>query len=222
MLQPNKKPQTIPQSRTETRPDGVLYAVAGFSRSGKTTWVAHQVKKARRLLVWDYPKGEWATRYKCRRVSTFEELRRCVVPGAKPERIAFMRVSETPDEDFQAWARLAWVYVRAHGAPVIAEELSSVTNPGKAPAAWGNICRMGLGYGSDIYAITQRPAESDKTSLGNASVVHCGIMGTLEDRKTMARYLDVSLAEVEALRQFQWIERDRRDFALRRGVVKRA
>jgi hypothetical protein len=219
MLQ-NNKPQTPPQSRTEQRPDGVLYAVAGFSRSGKSTWVAHQVKKARRLFVWDYPKGEWATRYKCRRVSSLAELKQCLAPGAKPERIAFMRISETPKEDFEAWARLAWVYVRMYGGIVIAEELSSVTEPGKAPPAWGNICRMG--YGSDIYAITQRPAESDKTSLGNAQVIHCGIMGTLDDEKTMAKYLRVSLAEVQALKQFQWIERDRRDFALRRGIVKRA
>lgn len=213
-----KKPNA---RRHEKRRDGVLYAVAGFSRSGKTTSVANQVQSERRLLVWDYPKGEWATRYRCRRVSSFQELAQCVVPGAKPERIAFMRVSESPYDDFENWSRLAWIYVQAHGGPVVAEELSSVTHPGKAPPAWGNINRMGLGYGSDIFAITQRPAESDKTSLGNASVIRCGIMGTIEDRKTMARYLDVSVAEVNALRQFQYIERDRRTFQLRHGTVKK-
>jgi hypothetical protein len=208
------------RARREKRRDGVLYAVAGFSRSGKSTWVAHEVRDARRLLVWDYPKGEWSTRYGCRRVFNFEALRASVIPGAAPERIAFMRTSETPEEDFQAFCRFAWIYVRAFGAPLVVEELSSVTSPGKAPAAWGNICRMGLGYGADIYAITQRPAESDKTSLGNASVIHCGLMGTLDDRKTMAKYLDVPLRDVETLKQFHWIERDRRDFALRRGVVR--
>jgi hypothetical protein len=199
----------------------VLYAVAGFSRSGKTTWVADRLASARRLLVWDWPKREWAVKYRCRRVESFEELRAAVLPGAPPARIAFSRISETPDADFEAWARLAWVYVRAHGAPVVAEELSSVTNPGKAPAAWGNICRMGLGFGSDIYAITQRPAESDKTSLGNAQVIHCGLMGTLDDRRTMARYLDVPLQAVEVLKQFEWIERDRRTGALTSGRTRK-
>jgi hypothetical protein len=221
VLAPNNK-TPAPTPKLEKRADGTLYAVAGFSRSGKSTWVDQKTRGARRLLVWDYPKGEWAIRFKCRPVSSFEELAAIVRCGSKPERIAFMRVSEQPEEDFQTWSRLAWIYVQAHGAPLAAEELSSVTHPGKAPAAWGNICRMGLGYGSDIYAVTQRPAESDKTSLGNAGVIHCGIMGTLDDRKTMAKYLDVSLAEVQALKQFEWIERDRRNFALTRGKVKKS
>lgn len=219
MLFKKKPPPAPKRPRTERRPDGVLYAVTGASRlAAKTTWTAQQLAGERRLLVWDY-KGEWSTRYRCRRVTTLRELEACVVPSAPPARIAFHQVSGMVAQ-FDAFCRLAWVYVRAHGAPLIVEETASVTTPGKAPAAWGDICRLGLGFGSDIYALTQRPAESDKTALGNATVIHCGVMGTPDDRRTMAKYLDVDVADVAALQRLEWIERDKRTGELARGFVR--
>lgn len=195
--------------RMESRPDGRLIAVTGASRSGKSTRVARDVRKARRLLVWDYPKGEWAARYNCRRVTSFRELAELTRPGARPARIAFHPGAvRDPAAAFDAWAWIAFGYGQAHGAPIIAEELSSVTHPGKAPAGWGNLCRMVLGYGSDLYAVTQRPAESDKTALGNASIVHVGRFTIPDDRVTMARYLGASVAEVAALQPFEYLERD--------------
>jgi len=214
-MQNPKPPQP---RRLERRPDGRLIAVAGGSRSGKTVWTAQQVKREPRLLVWDAPKGEWARVYNCRRVSDFRELAKLVLPGAPPSRVAFMRVSENLPGDFETWARLAFVYIQAHGAPVVAEELASVTQPGKAPAAWGNICRMCMGYGADVYAITQRPAESDKTALGNAVLIHSGRFNTPRDRATMAEYLDVPVQEVAAMLPLQFIERHA-DGTMLRGAV---
>lgn len=212
------KRSPAPAVRREKRPDGTLYAVAGASRSGKTAWIAQRVAREQRLLVWDYPKGEWGIKLRCRRVTDFRELAQLVVPGAPPARLAFARRSETAEQDFAAFCRIAWVYVVAHGAPLVVEETASVTHPGKAPAPWGNIIRMGLGYGSDIYAVTQRPAESDKTALGNATVVHCGRLQIPDDRATMARYLDVPVADISALRPLQFIERHASG-ALVRGMV---
>lgn len=152
-------------------------------------------------------------------MSSLAELARCVVPGAPPERIAF-HVLNNQAGLFDSFCRLAWIYIRAHGAPLAVEETSSVTTPGKAPAAWGDICRLGLGFGSDLYALMQRTAESDKTALGNATVIHCGVMGTPADRRTMAQYLDVDVAVVAALRRLEWIERDKRTGELARGFVR--
>jgi hypothetical protein len=169
------------------------------------------------LLVWDIKNGEWATRYGCRRVSSLGELRE-LVKSPKPARLAFY----TPvgmRAQFDAFCRLAWVWMRLTGGTLIAEETASVTSPGKAPEAWGDICRQGMGFGCDVYAITQRPAESDKTALGNALLIHCGMMGTPRDRSTMAEYLDVNADEVGALKPLEWIERDRRTHAVSRGRV---
>jgi hypothetical protein len=205
---PKSDPQTPNNARRrERRPDGILYAIAGASRSGKSVWTAQQVAREPRLLVWDYPKGQWGREFGCRAVSDFRVLAKLVLPGAPPTRIAFMRVSESPAQDFETWARLAWIYVQAFGAPLVSEELATVTSPGKAPPAWGNICRMGMGYGSRIYAITQRPAESDKTFIGNAAVIRAGRFNLESDEQMMAKYLKVPHAEVSALKPLQFIER---------------
>lgn len=187
------------------RPDGRLVAVAGASRSGKTHWTAQQVKACRRLLVWDY-KGEWHLRYRCRRVRTFAELAQLVKSNAAPARLAF-HVPWMDADRFALFCRFAWLWVRQGEGTLVVEETASVTSPGKAPQAWGEILRMGLGYGCNVFALTQRPAESDKTALGNASIVHCHRMGTLDDRKYMAKLLDVELGQVQALRPRDWIER---------------
>lgn len=197
------EPRTAPS--IVKRPDGRLVAVTGASRSGKTHWTAQQVRDCRRMLVWDY-KGEWFIRYRCRRLRSFAELREAVKSTAPPARLAFH--CEFMDGDaFDLWCRYAWLWVRQAEGTLVVEETASVTSPGKAPRAWGEILRMGLGYGCNVFALTQRPAESDKTALGNASIVHCHRMGTMTDRKYMAQLLDVDVSMVQALKPREWIER---------------
>lgn len=196
---------TRPAPLIVKRPDGRLVAVAGASRSGKTHWTAQQVMASRRLLVWDY-KGEWSIKYRCRRVRSFRELRELVKSTAAPARLGF-HVPFMDAAKFDLFCRFAWLWVRQGEGELIVEETASVTSPGKAPQAWGEILRMGLGYGCNVFALTQRPAESDKTALGNASIVHCHRMGTLDDRKYMAKLLDVELRQVQDLKPRDWIER---------------
>ena len=122
--------------------------------------------------------------------------------------------------EFEIFAALAWVWIRQARGALIIEELAAVTSPGKAPAAWGQVCRAGLRYGPRIFAITQRPAESDKTAIGNATLVHCHQLAREADERYMARELRVDPAELGKLRPLDWIERDRRTGAHRRGRVK--
>lgn len=200
------RPIQQPIKRTERRRDGKLYGVVGKSRSGKTVWTARQVEQARRLLVWDY-KGEWFRVYKCRRVESLAELAQCCKPGAKPERLAFSTVGMNRDV-FATFCKLAFVWLRCAQGVLVIEETASVTTPSKAPDAYGDILRMGLGFGCDIYALTQRPQESDKTAYGNATVLHCHMLGTDDDRKYIAKkFLSVDVRMVEALKPLQWIER---------------
>lgn len=188
------------------RPDGKLYAIAGASRSGKTAWLAQHVENRARMLVWDY-KREWFLRYRCRHVETIEELASVVRPGARPERVAFASM-DMSREAFDVFCRLAFVWLRSDVGALVIEETASVTSPGKAPAAWGNILRMGLGFGCDIYAVTQRPQESDTTAFGNASVLHCHRLARDADRRYMAREMDLPKSRIDALQPLQWIERD--------------
>jgi hypothetical protein len=209
------KTRSAPQ--LERRPDGTLYVVTGASRTGKTTWVAERVASARRLLVWDSV-GEWGDRFNCTRVDSVFQLAQLVKPGAPARRLAF--ASPVTADNFAAWCRLAWVYLRADLATLVVEELSDVTSPGKAPTPWGEIIRKGLRYGPEVYALTQRPSESDKTSIGNASVLHVHAMARVEDAAYMARELRGTVAEVDSLMPFEWIERDRRTHSTTRGKLR--
>lgn len=204
------KQQTItPPARVlrQRRPDGKLYGVLGKSRSGKTVWTARQVETARRLLVWDY-KNEWWRLFGCRRITSLHELGACVKPGAPVERLAFCSPGMTDREVFDRFCRLAFVWLQVDIGSLIIEETSAVTTPSKAPAAYGDILRMGLGFGCDIYALTQRPQESDKTAYGNATVLHCHMMQTDDDRLYVAKkLLGVPVDQFAALQPLQWIER---------------
>lgn len=177
-----------------------------------------QVERVCRLLVWDY-KSEWWMRYRCRRVTSLQGLAECVRPGALPERIAFCAPGMSDRKVFDAFCRLAFVWLRVDVGTLVFEETASVTSPSKAPAAYGDILRMGLGFGCDIYALTQRPQESDKTAYGNATVLHCHQLATAGDRRYIARnFMDVSVDDLAALKPLQWIERHN-DGAVRRGAV---
>lgn len=199
------------------RPDGALIVVAGASRSGKTLWTQQQVAADRRVLVWDRM-SEWGDRYGCRRVATFAELRELVKPGAPVERLAFYQPGMV--EHFDTFCALAWVWLRAARGALVVEELAHVTTPGRAPGMWHEILSAGLRYGPRIFALTQRPAESDKTSIGNATLIHCHQMARAADERYMAAELRCEPERLAALRPLQWIERDRRSGELRAGTVK--
>lgn len=187
-----------------SRPDGELVVVTGASRSGKTSYVVQRVAHAPRLLLWDT--GDDARRYDCELIRTAAELRARIAAGPKLDRIAYAPTD--PRAEFDFFCRLAWAWIRQARGALVVEELADVTHAGKAPAAWGAICRKGLRYGPTIYAITQRPSESDKTALGNASLVVCHRMARAKDELYMADELRVPVAQVQALQPFQWIARD--------------
>ena len=111
------------------------------------------------------------------------------------------------------------VWMKAAPGSLVVEELADVTSPGKAPEGWGELIRKGRHYGGSIYALTQRPAESDKTIAGNADIIHTGRLSFPRDRKTMAEYLDVPVSKITALPSLHWIERDMRTRELRTGVL---
>lgn len=219
MRSPKSDPSNPQRPQRQKRPDGTLYVVTGASRTGKTTWVAERVARARRLLVWDGAE-EWQLRFHCRRVSSIQELAQWVKPGAPPLRLAFCAPC-TP-ENFGAFCRLAWIFIRVDLGTVVVEELADVTSPGKAPVYWGELVRKGLRYGPEIYALTQRPSESDKTAMGNASVLHVHQMAREEDCKYMARELRCDPLEVDKLKPFQYLERDRRTRVMSTGAVRAA
>jgi hypothetical protein len=162
--------------------------------------------------------GEWGARYRCKPLHSFAQLRDWAKPTAGDGRLAFYMPGMV--EHFETWCRFAWIWIRARpGGVLVVEELAHVTTPGKAPRMWHEIISTGLRYGPRIYALTQRPAESDKTVMGNASVIHAHRVAFTRDRDYMAEALTVPRGQVAALRPLEFIERDMLADRVTRGRV---
>ena len=74
-----------------------------------------------------------------------------------------------------------------------------MTPPGKANNAWGTLLRQGRGRGITVYGITQSPAESDKTIVRNANRFHVCRLGTVPDRRTMEKTIDLPAGSLDKL-----------------------
>lgn len=197
--------------------DGALTVAVGASRSGKTAWVKQQLLKERRALVWDV-EGQYVQAGFLKVTTAAGLVAAIQQPG--PVKIAYV---PRAINQFEFFCRCAWVFARQPGhKAVCVEELADVTTPAKAPDSWGILVRRGLKYDCDIYAITQRPAESDKTIMGNASVIHCCRLQRPKDRQYMAEEMDLPQKEIDTLTAnpesgvYEYLERDMRTRAMKR------
>lgn len=147
--------------------DGRLFVVGGASRSGKTAWVKKASKGERRICAWD-PEDQWAELPGWKRITTRAQLL-AELEKRGPMKLAYVAGGNLGKE-FDFWAGCV-MYATRHIEPTsaIAEELADVTTPSKAPGNWGILLRRGLKRGGNIYAISQRWQEADKTAIGNAS-----------------------------------------------------
>lgn len=198
--------------------DGKLVVSVGSSRSGKSFWVRKQIAKSKRILVWDV-KDEYARPWdkKNDQPNRTKVLRGWIITRTKSELIKALtdkqkgnfKICHSTDDlsQFDYWARCAYAFGKVVEMDIIAEELADVTTPAKAPEGWGMVCRKILGYGCNVYAVTQRPAESDKTSFGNNSMIHCGRLARHKDRKYMADEMDLDLQIIKDLKPREWVER---------------
>lgn len=197
--------------------DGRLYVIAGASRSGKTWWTSKAIKASRRRFAWD-PEDQWAQLPGWTKVTTRAQLLAAAKrPG--PQSIAYVAGGDLKAEfDFYCGcAMYAGRYVEP--VDVIGEELADVTTPSKAPGNWGILLRRGLKRGINIFAISQRWAEADKTAIGNASMYVCFSMGG-DDIAYMSRKTRIPEEQLAALQPLQFITIDRLTKEIKTGKLK--
>lgn len=183
-----------------------------------------EVRTSPRILAWDSG-YDFAPALQLVPVRSLRELGQLVTrdvrtPDQVPQRIAY--TGPISREHFITFCRLAFVWMRSHeGGVLLVDELSDVTSPGKATPGWGEIVRKHRKFRrGHVYAISQRPAESDKTIVGNATVLHGGRMNFDSDEEYMARCLKVPLEDIQALPDFEYIERNMRTKVISRGTVR--
>ena len=198
-----------------------IWGVMAASGSGKGLWIKEQLRrmKPRRLVIWDY-KDEYSEHA--------PDLARSLVPSQQamvkarrgPLQIRYKckpgtNVKQTRAE-FEALCRL----VQAWGNCVfLAEELSNVTTPSWAPAAWREMTTGGRHEAVHIIGVAQNPALIDKTFLSNCSMVHVGPLRQHTHRQAVARAMDIPLQEITALEKFHYIQRHYDTKSVVRGRV---
>jgi hypothetical protein len=186
--------------------DGRLIVIGGASRSGKTVHVKRRTKADRRIIAWD-PEDQWSQESGYRKITSRKALLEAVqTPGHM--RLAYVAGGDLKAE-FDFWAGCVFYAGRyIGGLTCIAEELSDVTTPSKAPGNWGILLRRGLKRGITIYAISQRWSEADKTAVGNASEFVLFRQSSGDDVAYLSKKTRVPFADLEGLKQFEFIQFD--------------
>lgn len=187
--------------------DGRLIVVGGASRSGKTAYVKKAIKGEARIVAWD-SEDQFSAIPGFRRITKKADLFHALSSIAGPQKLAFVPGGKLA-ELFDFWAGCVF-YAGRYVAPLtcIAEELADVTTPAKAPGNWGILLRRGLKRGINIYAISQRWAEADKTAFGNASEFVLFMQSSGDDVKYLAKKTRVEQAELDTLKPLEYVRYD--------------
>jgi len=202
-----------------------IEAYIGASGSGKGVSIGRRLRELKppRLLIWD-PRGEYSAF--ARAVTLTTACQTVAQSEGKPFALRVVHDSKTPMD--VAFGLLCKLSFRAGNLCFLAEELSDVTTASRAPDAWRQCITQGRHQNLHIIGAAQRPALIDKTFLGNCTYIRCFTLRYADDRKAMAKALDVPEADVCALETTEgethtvinYIERDFRAKVLQTGQIK--
>lgn len=186
-----------------------IEVICGSSGSGKSHFVKNRIKREKRLIIYD-PDSEYSDIGNIQTVRTIAELTDLVRRHLKsPLRVRFVPPPSDKFADREAffgkWAQTAFAWCNC---VAVAEELAGVTKPSRAVGGWHTLVSRGRKRGIAIYAVMQRPAESDKTVIGNATALQVGKMTRHADRAYMAAEMDISPQDILRLGQFEYIRKD--------------
>lgn len=194
-------------------PDRVVL-VTGARNMGKSALIKALFACDRRVSVWD-PMREYGA----------QGLAVVHSPAALKEfllahRRDAARVAFEPGKRldwFGAWCDLtrAWGHCTAIG-----EEIATVTNPGKAPQEWGRLIREGKHSRVHLVGVTQRPAEIDKTIVGNITHAYVFALQRRKDRLYMAEELNIEQGMLDALTPHEFIEYQHHPRAVTPGILQ--
>lgn len=186
--------------RIDARREAQIHYRCGSSGSGKSWGVKEAIKSAPRLLVFD-PDDEYADITGIITVTTIRELMQSI--ETCPQGPRKVRLVAGGPVVFNLFCKVAFAWCNC---VVVAEEIAGVTSTSKAPAGWHTLVSRGRKRGIVIYAVTQRPAEADKTVLGNASTIRAGRLSRAKDRKYLADELDIEQRYINQLENLDFIE----------------
>lgn len=183
---------------------GESWAVLAASEMGKGVWLKQRLAESRpdRLAIWD-TNDEYDRA--ARSVASMAQLLRAIAAPAFAVRYV-PRAKKDKDlrAEFEAFCTIVYAAV---GATIVVEELADVTSPSFAPPAWRRLNTRGRHHqGLTLYWCSQSPAFVDKPSMGNATHLHVGYLGEPRHRQAAAAHMGCTAEDIDALRQFEFIE----------------
>jgi DNA helicase HerA-like ATPase len=188
--------------RIDTKRAAAIHFRCGSSGTGKSWGVKEAIKGQKRLIVFD-PDGEYDQIAGIKTATSAAQLIAFVTAaGNKPLKVRFYAQGE---KAFSIFCRVAFAWCNCC---VVAEEIAGVTSPAKAPKDWHILISRGRKRGIVLYAVTQRPAEADKTVIGNATTIRTGRLSRAADRKYLAAEMDVHIQHINALKEQEYVESD--------------
>ena len=206
----------VAKKRVDTSRKADVRAVYGATGSAKSSYVKAELKRLKcpRVIIWD-PVDEYGELENVVRVTTARDL--VGLLRRYPKGALKVRFVTSNYKLFEVWAQCAFSWCNA---AVVAEEIADVTTSGKAPPWWGQVIRKGRARGlSPIFGLSQRPAEADKTILGNATLVRCGRLTRSQDRKMMAAEMDINPKEISLLVPLEYIAKDMNTNKVVKGAI---
>lgn len=178
-----------------------INVMVGSSGSGKSYRTKRAIEKEKRLLIWDIDDEHG----NIKGIVTHTDLKALAAELLNAKTGKFRYVGKLLADEFETFCNM--VFAWGHCVCVV-EELAGVTSPSKAPSGWHTLVSRGRKRGIKIYAITQRPAESDKTVLGNASCISCGWLRKHSDKVYMSKEMSLDIKHINGLNKdyFEYIE----------------
>lgn len=190
--------------------------VIGSSGSGKSFYVKSQIEKAGRLIVFD-PDDEYSEVKGIQTAFTSKQLLALVKKSGSNGRLKVRYVANGKNHfDFICAVAFMWA-----NCCFVAEEIADVTSPSKASENWGKVVRRGRKRGIKIFAVTQRPAEADKTIFTQVAKIRCGRLDGEGDQKRVANNMQCDVSLIAKLLPLDYIELNRKDGSLYAGHKQR-
>jgi len=203
--------------RIDTSRTAAINVVCGSSGSGKSAYVKQQIQQRKRVTIYD-PDDEYAGILKVQSIRELVDYLARYPRGALKIRYvppAFLSQKQRV-ELFGLWANAAFSW---GSCTAVAEELGGVTTPGKAPGGWHTLVSRGRKRGVEIFAVMQRPAESDKTVMGNATTIRTGRLARASDAAYVGAELGAEAADIQALPDLHFIAKNMRTMEISRGEL---
>jgi hypothetical protein len=197
---------------------GQSWGVLAASEMGKGVWLKQRLSslKPARLLIWD-TNDEYDRQ--ARAVATLAELVQAIAaPRFAVRYVPRSRKDKDLRAEFETFCLIAYA---AKESVIVVEELADVTSPSFAPPAWRKLNTRGRHHqGLTIYWCSQSPAFVDKASMGNATHLHVGYLGEPRHRQAAAAHLGCTADDIDALKQFEFIEYVKATKERSKGKVK--